>query len=101
MTSRRRPLGRLPIGTYALAAAVVGVVVAVAARAVAGGSCPPHDPVALVTSCEGLVASLAVRIGGAAAAAMMLMQLLTAGLARTVEDLDRHRRAAEEEASVG
>ncbi len=80
-----------------VAAVAVGLGVALAARAFAGGSCPPHETVALVSTCRGLIASLAVRVGATAGIVVLLSQLVSAGLARTAETIDRDRALAREE----
>ena len=85
-----------------LAAAVaVGWMVWLAARTFATGSCPPHDPLRVVSSCRALVGSLAIRVGITAGIAVLLMELLSAGLRRTTEAMDEDRRAAAREGSVG
>jgi hypothetical protein len=87
-------------GSFALAG-TVGVVVWFAARAFAGGSCPEHDALRVVSDCRVLVGSLAVRVGAVAAAAVLLFELVSAGLLRTAERMERDRRAAEREPSAG
>ena len=77
-----------------VAAAVVGVTVWLAARAFAAGSCPEHDVIGAASSCRVLVGSLAIRVGATAAAAVVLMDLVSAGLRRTAESLDEYRRSA-------
>lgn len=77
-----------------LVAVAVGLGVAVAARAFAGGSCPAHETVALGSSCRGLIASLAIRVGVTAGIVVLFAELLAAGLARTAEALDRDRALA-------
>ena len=71
----------------------MGVVVWLGARAFAAGSCPDHDVLAIGSSCRGLVASLAIRVGVVAAAAFLLMELVARGLFRTAEALEEERRA--------
>jgi hypothetical protein len=80
-----------------VAAALVGVVVGLGARSFATGSCPSHDPLAVLSSCERLVSSLAFRVGGAAGVAVLLMQLIAAGLTRTAEAIEQQRHAREAE----
>jgi hypothetical protein len=75
----------------------VGLGVALAAKTFAGGSCPPHESVALVSTCRGLISSLAVRIGVTAGVVVLLAQVVAAGLARTAETMDRDRNTAREE----
>jgi hypothetical protein len=79
-----------------LAAVVVGVAVAFVARSFATGSCPSRDALAVLSSCERLVSSLALRVGAAAGAAVLLMQLIADGLTRTAEAIERQRQEAEE-----
>jgi hypothetical protein len=88
---------RIPFAGPLLAAVAVGLVVALATRVIAGGSCPSHEALTLGSSCRGLIASLAVRVGVAAGVVMLFVQLLAAGLARTVDAMDRDRALAEEE----
>jgi hypothetical protein len=82
-----------------VAAAVIGVAVALVARSFAGGSCPEHDALRVVSSCRELVGSLAMRVGAAAGIAVLLMELLSAGLRRTAEALEEDRRTAATERS--
>ena len=82
-------------------AAVVGVVVALVARSFAGGSCPEYDALRVASSCRDLIGSLAVRVGAAAAVAVLLMGLLAAGLRRTAEAMEEDRRTAATERSAG
>jgi hypothetical protein len=82
-----------------LAAAVVGVAVWFAARSFAAGSCPERDLIDAASSCRVLVGSLAIRVGAAAAAAVVLMDLVSMGLRRTAESLDEARRSANLEGS--
>lgn len=85
-----------------LAAAVaVGSMVWLAARSFAAGSCPQHDPLHVVSSCRALVGSLAIRVGITAGIAVLLMELLSAGLRRTTEVMDEERRTAAREGSAG
>lgn len=85
-----------------LAAAVaVGSMVWLAARSFAAGSCPQHDPLRVASSCRALVGSLAIRVGIAAGIAVLLMELLSAGLRRTAEAMDEDRRAASREGPAG
>jgi hypothetical protein len=79
------------------AAVAVGLGVALGARAFANGSCPSHESVALVSTCRGLIASLAVRVGVTAGVVVLLAQLVSAGLTRTAEAIDRDRELAREE----
>jgi hypothetical protein len=77
----------------------VGVAVWLSARAFAAASCPEHDVGRVVSSCRVLVGSLAIRVGAAAAAAVVLMDLVSAGLRRTAESLEEYRRTAIREGS--
>jgi len=81
-------------GAFALAG-VVGVVVWFGARAFAGGSCPAHDVLRVSSDCRTLVGSLAIRVGVMAGAAVLLFELVSTGLLRTAERMERDRRAAE------
>ena len=84
-----------------LAAAVaVGSMVWLAARSFAAGSCPQHDPLRVLSSCQELVGSLAIRVGITAGIAVLLMELLSAGLRRTTEAMDDDRRTAAREGSA-
>jgi hypothetical protein len=94
---RRRSLHA---GSFA-AAGVVGVLVWLGARAFAAGSCPAHDVLRVVSSCRVLVGSLAIRVGVVAAAAVLVMELVAAGLLRTAESMDEERRAADPEPGAG
>jgi hypothetical protein len=94
--SVRRPAGAR-LARPLLAAAAIGVGVAIAARVVGGGSCPAHEALALGSSCRGLIASLAVRVGVTTGVVVLFAQLVMAGLARTAEAIDRDRALAEEE----
>jgi hypothetical protein len=76
---------------------VVGVGVWFAARAFGAGSCPEHDMLRVATSCRALVGSLAARVGAFAGAAVIVMDLTSAGLRRTAESMDDDRRAASRE----
>lgn len=90
-----RTQGRsLHLGSLCAAAVVVGVAVWLAARAFGAGSCPEHDALRVATSCRALVGSLAFRVGALAGAAVVLMDLTSAGLRRTAESMDRDRRTA-------
>lgn len=64
------------------------------ARGFATAACPPGAavPPGPVTDCASLVASLAARVGAVAAAAVVLMALLTVGLHRTAVRLEEVRR---------
>jgi hypothetical protein len=84
----------LHLGSLFAAAMVVGVGVWFAARAFGAGSCPEHDVLRVATSCRALVGSLAVRVGALAGAAVVLMDLTSAGLRRTAESMDEVRRTA-------
>ena len=95
-TSRRA----LRLSTLA-AAVVVGSMVGIAARSFAAGSCPQHDPQQVVSSCRALIDSLAIRMGITAGIAVLLMELLSAGLRRTAEALDEERRTAARAGSAG
>ena len=79
------------------AAVVVGVGVWLAARAFGAGSCPEHDALPVASSCRALVGSLAVRVGALAGAAVVVMDLTSAGLKRTAESMDEDRRIASRE----
>lgn len=87
----------LHVGSLFAAAMVVGVGVWLAARAFGTGSCPEHDVLRVATSCRALVGSLAVRVGLLAGAAVILMDLTSAGLRRTAESMDEDRRIASHE----
>ena len=89
-SSRRR----WHLGPSLVAALVVGVMVWLVARTFAGSSCPEHDILRVVSSCRVLVASLAVRVGAAAGVAVLLMELVSAGLRRTAEVMEEDRRTA-------
>ena len=82
------------LGSLFAAAVVVGVAVWFAARAFAAGSCPEQDILRVATSCRALVGSLAIRVGGVAGAAVVVMDLTSAGLRRTAETMDEERRLA-------
>jgi hypothetical protein len=86
-----------PLGSLLAAAATVGIAVGLVARAFASGSCPAHDSFVLLSSCRGLVSSLALRVGVAAGVAVLLMQLIATGLSRTAEAMEEERRILEEE----
>jgi hypothetical protein len=79
-------------------ALLVGVTVAAVARWSAGSSCPAYED-AVVTPCADLVASLAARIGAMAAAAVVFLDLLSAGLLRTFRAMSDDRRTGGEERS--
>ena len=83
------------------AATAVGVLVWLAARRFASGSCPEHDLLRAASSCQALVGSLAIRVGAMAGAAVLLMELVSAGLRRTAEAMERDRRIAAREGSSG
>jgi len=101
VTTAPAPRRSLHVGTLVLVAVVVGVGVALVARATAAGSCPAGPEPGDVMPCGSLVASLAWRVGAAAAGAVMLFGLLSIGLARTSELMrDDRRRAAEEDEPV-
>jgi hypothetical protein len=85
------------VSSLLVAAAIVGVGVWLTARAFASASCPEHDMVRVASSCRVLVGSLAIRVGAAAGAAVLLMDLVSAGLRRTAESLDEYRRTASRE----
>ena len=70
----------LHLGSLFAAAVVVGVGVWLAARAFGAGSCPEHDALPVASSCRALVGSLAVRVGALAGAAVVVMDLTSAGL---------------------
>ncbi len=97
-TDRGRPPS-LHVGSFAVAG-VVGVLVWLGARAFAAGSCPAHDLLRVVSSCRVLVGSLAIRVGVVAAVAVLVMELVAAGLLRTAE-MDEERRAADPEPGAG
>jgi hypothetical protein len=84
----------LHLGSLFVAAMVVGVGVWLAARAFGAGSCPEHDVLRVATSCRALVGSLAGRVGALAGAAVVVMDLTSAGLRRTAESMDEDRRTA-------
>jgi hypothetical protein len=87
----------LHLGSLFAAAVVVGLGVWLAARAFGAGSCPEHDALPVVSSCRALVGSLAVRVGALAGAAVVVMDLTSAGLKRTAESMDEDRRIASHE----
>jgi hypothetical protein len=87
----------LRLGSLLAAAVVVGVGVWLAARSFAAGSCPEHDALRVASSCRALVGSLAIRVGALAGAAVVLMDLTSAGLRRTAESMDEDRRIASSE----
>jgi hypothetical protein len=87
------------VASVAGAAVVVGVAVWFAARAFATDSCPQHDVLRVVSSCRVLVGSLAIRVGAVAAVAVLLAELVSAGLRRTAETMDEARRTAAREGS--
>jgi hypothetical protein len=74
-------------------AAVVGLLVWLTARGFGSSSCSEHDSVIAASSCLELVSSLAVRVGAAAGVAMVVMELLAAGLLRTAAVLEEQREA--------
>lgn len=85
-----------------LAAAVaVGSMVWLTARSFGAGSCPEHDPLQVVSSCRSLIGSLAIRVGITAGIAVLLMELLSAGLRRTTEVMVEERRTAAREGAAG
>jgi hypothetical protein len=84
-----------------LASVAVGVVVWLASRAFAAGSCPIHDSLRAASSCRALIGSLAIRVGITAGVAVLLMELLSAGLRRTTEAIDEERQTAAREGSAG
>ena len=87
------------LGRAALLAVVVGVVVGVGARLVAGSSCgAPTD--GMTVSCDDLVTDLAARMGVLVALATLVMIALSAGLLRTAERMDADRREHEREAGA-
>jgi len=96
-----RTRGRWHLVSSLGAAVVVGATVAVVARAFARGSCPEVDLLRVVSSCRALVGSLAVRMGVVAGVAVLLMELVAAGLRRTAEAIEEERRTAASERSVG
>ena len=87
----------LRLASLLAAAIAVGVGVWLAARAFGAGSCPEHDALRVVSSCQALVGSLAVRVGALAGAAVVVMDLTSAGLRRTAESMDEDRRVASRE----
>jgi hypothetical protein len=80
-------------------ALVAGVLVDLGARWFAASSCSGYDPPGTASSCGALVASLAWRVGLAAAASTLVMSLLATALQRTQEAIERDRRLREEEAA--
>lgn len=94
-TPHPRERRSLHLGPLLAAAVVVGVVVWFAARAFAAGSCPEHDVLRVATSCRALVGSLAIRVGAVAGAAVVVMDLTSAGLRRTAESMDERRIASQ------
>jgi len=97
---RSSPHRSLHLGSVATALAV-GLLVWLAARHFASDSCPENDVLRAASSCRALIGSLAARVGATAGAAVLLMELLAAGLLRTAENMDRDRRVAAGEASSG
>lgn len=87
----------LHLASLFAAAMVVAVGVWLAARAFGAGPCPDHDALRVATSCRALVGSLAVRVGALAGAAVVVMDLTSAGLRRTAESMDEDRRTASHE----
>ena len=87
----------LHLGSLFVAAVAVGVGVWLAARAFGAGSCPEHDALPVASSCRALVGSLAVRVGALAGAAVVVMDLTSAGLRRTAESMAEDRRIASRE----
>ncbi|MGZ6544363.1 MAG: hypothetical protein ACXVEI_03525 [Actinomycetota bacterium] len=79
----------------------MGVLVWLAARRFAAGSCPEYDLLRAASSCQALVGSLAIRVGAVAGVAVLLMELVSAGLRRTAETMERDRRIAAREGSSG
>jgi hypothetical protein len=96
-TSADRDRRSLHLGSLFAAAMLVGVAVWFAARAFGAGSCPEHDALQVASSCRSLVGSLAVRVGALAGAAVVVMDLTSAGLRRTAESMDEDRRASSRE----
>jgi hypothetical protein len=92
--SIKRARRSLHLASLFVAAVVVGVAVWFAARAFAAGSCPEQDILRVASSCRALVGSLAVRVGAVAGAAVVVMDLTSAGLRRTAETMDEERRLA-------
>ena len=95
------PSGRgrrsLRLSSLFAAAVVVGVGVWLVARSFGAGSCPEHDALRVASSCRVLVGSLATRVGALAGAAVIVMDLTSAGLRRTAESMDEDRRTASQE----
>ena len=89
------------LASRACGATAVGVVVWLAARRFAAGSCPEHDLLRAASSCQALVGSLAIRVGAVAGVAVLVMELLSAGLRRTAETMERDRRIAAGEGTGG
>jgi hypothetical protein len=90
---RERP-ARALLGWPVLArAAAVGLLVWLTARGFGSSSCSEQDTVIGASSCLELVSSLAVRVGVAAGVAMVMMELLAAGLLRTAAVLEEQRQA--------
>jgi len=87
------------LGRAALLAVVVGVVVGVGARLVAGSSCGSATD-GMTVSCDDLVTDLAARMGVLVALATLVMIALSAGLLRTAERMDADRREHEREAGA-
>jgi len=89
------------LASLVCAATAVGVLVWLAARRFAAGSCPEHDLLRAASSCQVLVGSLAIRVGAVAGVAVLLMELVSEGLRRTAETMERDRRIAAREGSSG
>jgi hypothetical protein len=89
------------LASLMVAATVVGVLVWLTARRFAAGSCPEHDLLQATSTCQALVGSLAIRVGAVAGVAVLLMELVSEGLRRTAETMERDRRVAAREGSSG
>lgn len=72
----------------------MGAAVGALARGFGAAACPQGAavPPGSLTDCASLVASLAARVGGLAAAAVVVMALLSVGLHRTALRLEEVRR---------
>ena len=80
---------------FAGTAVVVGVIVAVVARAIGESSCPVEEAF-VRTTCRDLVTDLSARVGGFAAFAVVFMEVLSAGLTSTWSAMEADRSEADE-----
>jgi len=92
------PRRSLHVGTLIVLAVLVGVLVDLAARRFAGGSCPGGPEPGFASSCGDLIANLAWRVGAMAAGAVLLFGLISQGLAHTAARVQEERRILADEA---